>query len=373
VVVALKTRSVEVTTAVAQSLDAFEWLRRSGCEQFVFKICSTFDSTPAGNIGPVGEALAAQLGVCGVPVCPAFPAAGRTVYEGHLFVRDRLLSESGLDKHPLNPMTDPDIRRWLRRQTFGAVGHIGHAVVAKGATVLRSALNNSQEALVVVDAICDNDLVTIGEACASSPLLVGGSGIAEGLPANFRRAGRLSDRQDRFRRVHGAGAILSGSCSAVTRGQIAAYASRGPALRIDVEALMEDRLPLTAVVAFARKYRRSGPMIYSSAEPAEVLRVQERFGEAAVARRVEQLFGQIACTLADEGLARLVVAGGESAGAIVSALRIRRLKIGPEIETGVPTLFAEGERSVALALKSGNFGSPDFFQTALEALGDEDP
>lgn len=370
-VIALKTRSVAAADATAESLVALEWLIRRGCRQFVFKICSTFDSTPAGNIGPVAEALAARLGVRGVPVCPAFPAAGRAVYQGHLFVGDRLLSESGMERHPLNPMTDPDIRRWLQRQTTSKVGHIGLATVRGGPTALSAALSSAAETLIVVDAIDEEDLALIGRACRDSPLLVGGSGIAEGLPANFRRAHLLNPQAEPFVGIKGPGAILCGSCSETTRAQIAAYAACAPTLKIDVEALMEDHFDFDAFATSARSSAAAAPLIYSSAEPVEILRVQARYGDKAVAERLEALFGKIARFLVEKGCVRLVVAGGETSGAVVSALGLRRLQVGPEIATGVPALSAQGAR-LALALKSGNFGTADFFAKALDRLGGRD-
>src|SRR5579883_797483 len=368
-VIALKTRSIAAAQATAQSLAALEWLIRRGSRQFVFKICSTFDSTPAGNIGPVAEALAARLGARGVPVCPAFPAAGRTVYQGHLFVRDRLLNESGMEKHPLNPMTDPDIRRWLRRQATGEVGHDGLAVVRRGAAALRAALASADVTLAIVDAVDDHDLALIGEACREAPLLVGGSGIAKGLPTNFRRAGMLGAPARAFAGARGRGAILSGSCSPATREQVAVYAARAPALKIDIGALMEGRFDLDEIAAFARSTLDASPLIYSSAEPAEVARVQALYGDKNVAEKLEAAFGEIARLLVDLGCARLVVAGGETSGAVVSALGLRRLQVGPEIATGVPALTAEREPPLVLALKSGNFGAADFFSRALEKLG----
>src|SRR3954469_10943097 len=186
-VVALKSRSIAAADAVALSIEAFEWLRAQGCRQFVFKYCSTFDSTPEGNIGPVGEALAQALGARGVPACPAFPTAGRTVYQGHLFVGDRLLSESGMENHPLNPMTDPDLRRWLSRQCREPVGLVAWGSVRQGGAAVRKALDAAAgrgERLAIVDAVSDEDLIAIGEACAEAPLVTGGSRLPPGLAAD---------------------------------------------------------------------------------------------------------------------------------------------------------------------------------------------
>lgn len=368
-VVALKSRSIPAAEAVAQSLDALRWLRRQGCRQFVFKYCSTFDSTPAGNIGPVGEALAAALGVRGVPACPAFPATGRTVYGGHLFVGTRLLSESGMEHHPLNPMTDPDLRRWLGRQSAHPVGLVPWPVVRRGGAAIAAALDEAAargETLVVVDAVSDDDLLAIGDAMAGRPLLTGGSGIALGLPRALLAGGERPGGSA-FRGVAGDGIVLAGSCSAATLGQVERHRAAHPALRIGVGDVMEGRVGTAAIVAFAEAHRGEAPLVYSSSPASEVRDVQARFGREAVAGRLDALFAEAARALVAGGFTRMVVAGGETSGAVVGALGLASLAIGPEIDPGVPALLAE-ETGLALALKSGNFGAPDVFARALAAL-----
>jgi 3-dehydrotetronate 4-kinase len=370
-VIALKSRSIASEEAVAQSLSALAWLKAQGCRQFVFKYCSTFDSTPEGNIGPVGEALARELGATGVVVCPAFPGAGRTVYQGHLFVHDRLLSESGMQNHPLNPMTDPDIRRWLARQTRAPVGLVPWPVVRAGADAIRKTLaaaGTRGETLVIVDAITDEDLVAIGGACKTADLLTGGSGIAIGLPANFVEAGLATGAVASFAGIAGPEAILAGSCSSATRQQIDVHAKSHPVLAIDVEAAMHGELNPAALVDFIAKNRGSAPLVYSSADPAKVSALQEKYGGAKIAETLDSLFAATAAKLVVEGVRRLVVAGGETSGAVVSALDLGALSIGPEIDPGVPVLVANSEKPLALALKSGNFGAPDFFAKALRRL-----
>jgi len=371
-IVALKTRSIPPAEAVAQSLAALDWLSARGCRQILFKYCSTFDSTREGNIGPVAEALAARLGTKGVVVAPSFPAAGRTVYEGHLFVHDRLLSESGLEKHPLNPMTDPDIRRWLRHQTAGEVGHVRHATVRAGAEAIRAALRTAPETLVVVDAVSEDDLRAIGAAAADAPLLTGGSGVALGLPEAFRRRGLLAGEHRSFAGVPGPAAVLAGSCSAATRAQVERHSAAHPSRRIDVAALIEggsaDALEVE-LGRFLAEHAGDAPLVYSSAAPQEIAALQDRHGAAALGARLDGLFGRLARRAVAAGVARLVVAGGETSGAVVSALGLKRLEFGPEIATGVPALLADGR--LALALKSGNFGGPDFFERALAVLGGE--
>lgn len=371
-VVALKTRSIPPADAVEQSLAALAWLQAQGCWQIVFKVCSTFDSTPRGNIGPVSEALARALEVGGVAVCPAFPATGRTVYQGHLFVGDRLLNESGLERHPLNPMTDPDLRRWLARQSNDPVGHVPWSVVRRGAGAIRAALHEAAQAghrHAIVDAIADEDLVALGEACADAPLLTGGSGIALGLPRNLIRAGLASGRASGFQGVNGPAAILAGSCSRATLEQIVTHVREHPSLAVDVEAVMDGTLEADDLVAFVMSYPDAAPLVFSSAPPATVAALQERHGRDAVAERLDELFGETARRLVAHGITRLVVAGGETSGAVVSALGLESVVLGPEIDPGVPAL-ADLNLPLALALKSGNFGAPDFFAKALRVMAD---
>jgi 3-dehydrotetronate 4-kinase len=370
-VVALKTRSIAAADAVTLSLEAFEWLRAQGCRQYVFKYCSTFDSTPEGNIGPVGEALAQALDARGVPACPAFPTTGRTVYQGHLFVGDRLLSESGLENHPLNPMTDPDLRRWLARQSREPVGLVAAPIVREGGAALRRALDEAAgrgERLVIVDAVSDEDLLTIAQACADAPLITGGSGIALGLPQNFIRLGLASGAGAAFEPVDGPEAILAGSCSRATLGQIEVHRRDHPALEVEVEAVMEGAVTAEALAAFVHAHQGEAPLVYSSASPERVRKVQEAHGREAVAQRLDGLFAETARRLVYDGVRRLVVAGGETSGAVVSALAVDALAIGPEIDPGVPALAATQGQPLGLALKSGNFGAPDFFAKALRVL-----
>lgn len=368
-VVALKTRTVSVGEAIKQSLNALAWLLEQGCQQIVFKYCSTFDSTKEGNIGPVGEALARELEAKGVVACPAFPGMGRTIYMGHLFVHDRLLNESGMQNHPLTPMTDPDIRRWLGYQSTTPVGLVAHAVVAQGAPSIRSALEAAKDsAMVIVDAISDADLVEIGEAVADHKLVTGGSGIALGLPANFIKRGLAQGNSSRFVGADGPEAILAGSCSGATRGQVDLHKATHPTLAIDVDKVMNGETKPEDIVAFILENQGKAPLAYSSGTPEDVRNIQEKYGREAVAEKLDGLFADTARALVNSGVTRLVVAGGETSGAVVSALDLGALQIGSEIDPGVPVLLSGGEKPIALALKSGNFGTPDFFTKALERL-----
>lgn len=368
-IVALKSRSIPAGEAVALSLAALDWLRGQGCRQFLFKYCSTFDSTPAGNIGPVAEALADALGASSVIVCPAFPAAGRSVYQGHLFVADRLLSESGMEAHPITPMTDPDLRRWLARQTRGPVGHIPAQAVFAGPEAIRAAMAAETAAgrrLVVADAVRDADLAALGQAAADAPLITGGSGIALGLPGNFRARGLLAGTAGGWAGQGGRAAALSGSCSAATRGQVARHVETGaPAREVTAEAAMAGGLTAEALAHWV--LAQAGlPLLYSSADPATVRAAQDRWGGAQVAARLEGLFADTARLLVAGGVTRLIAAGGETSGAVVEGLGLTQLEIGPDIATGVPALRARPD--LVVALKSGNFGAEDFFARADAVL-----
>lgn len=365
-IVALKTRSIPAAEAVRRSLEAYVWLRAQGCRQVMFKYCSTFDSTPLGNIGPVIDALIdATATTAPVIVCPAFPATGRTVYQGHLFVGDRLLSESGMESHPITPMTDPDLRRWLGRQTTRPVGGLGLGAIRSGRAregLLAEARAGRQ--IVVCDAVGDADLVTLGRAAEGFELITGGSGIALGLPEIYVAPGAAAPA---WRGAAGPVLALSGSCSKATRDQIAAHrAAGGPQRKIEVGALLDG--DETAHAAFAWAARQDGvPLVYSSDDPAQVSAVQREFGAERVAEKIEGFFAELASLAVAEGVQRLISAGGETSGAVVGALGAKALEIGPAIDPGVPALRVDGG-DLALALKSGNFGAADFFAKAARVL-----
>lgn len=364
-VVALKSRSIPAAEAVAQSLAALAWLRAQGCTQFLFKYCSTFDSTPQGNIGPVAVALADALGAEQVIVCPAFPDTGRSIYMGHLFVQDRLLSDSGMQHHPLTPMTDPDLRSWLGLQVSEDVGHVALPDVLAGPAAVAAALTREAGAgrrLIVVDAASDADLVTIGRAAADLTLITGGSGIALGLPANFG----CTPQPVAWDGAAGPALILSGSCSTATRAQVARHIAQGhPAREVTVEAALQGHADAAALVDWALA-QDGVPLIYSSADPETVAAAQARFGRAQSAEALEGLFAALARRAVAQGVARLISAGGETSGAVVEALDLSELRIGPEIAPGVPALRAGP--GLTLALKSGNFGDADFFDRAAMML-----
>lgn len=366
-VVALKSRSVDPKEAVSQSLAALDWLRDQGCTQFFFKYCSTFDSTPDGNIGPVADALADALDAHKIIVCPAFPGAGRSIYQGHLFVADRLLNESGMEAHPLTPMTDADIRRWLAPQTKFGLGHVGAGDVFAGASAISGALQAGHDAgqrLFVVDAIRDEDLIEIGRAARDLPLVTGGSGVALGLPANF---GAVPGPVP-WRGQTGKVAALSGSCSTATRAQVASHAARHPTREIVAGEVIEGRLSAEALTDWLLA-AEGIPLAYSSADPEVVRAVQDEHGRERSAEALEGFFAEVSRLLVARGLTKLITAGGETSGAVVEGLGLGALEIGPEIDPGVPALRASED--LAIVLKSGNFGAEDFFEKAAGVLAGE--
>lgn len=370
VVIALKSRSIRADDAVRLSLAALSWLQRAKTRQFYFKYCSTFDSTAAGNIGPVAEALLAALGAPFTIACPAFPTNGRTVYRGYLFVGEVLLSESSMRHHPLTPMTDPSLVRVLQRQSAGRVGLIAHEVVRQGSAAIRGdvqRLTASGVRIAIADALTDADLIVLGEACADDKLLTGGSGLALGLPGNFRRAGLLQTRASAaLPAIAGTAAVLAGSCSAATQRQVAVMKRQCDSFELDPIELRTRDDVVQQALAWARPRLGERPLlIYSTADAAAVAKAQAAVGRERAGELIEQAMGAIAKGLVAAGARRLVVAGGETSGAVVTALGVEGLKIGPEIDPGVPWTVSLGARPLALALKSGNFGSDEFFINAL--------
>jgi uncharacterized protein YgbK (DUF1537 family) len=367
-VVALKSRSNAVEDAVRDSLDALKWLQAQGCQQFFFKYCSTYDSTPQGNIGPVADALIDALGADRVIVCPAFPGAGRSLYQGHLFVNNQLLNESGMQSHPLTPMTDANIRRWLEQQSRYRVGLVTALDVFNGVQAIKSALAEQRQAgnrLIVVDAIRDDDLIAIGSAADDSLLVTGGSGVAMGLPANFRNKGLLDDPVHTWSGESGHCVALVGSCSKTTLDQIDYHALFNPVLEISESELMAGRLSVVTVGQWLLD-QPGIPLAYSSADPAAVAAIQQKFGRAAVAGALDDLFAEVAKLLVAAGIKRLLIAGGETSGAVVEGLQLDALEIGPEIDTGISALRAGAD--LVIALKSGNFGTCDYFAKAAQTL-----
>ena len=377
VVIALKSRTAPVDQAVRESLAALGWLRRQGVEQVFFKYCSTFDSTADGNIGPVADALMAELDTDLALVCPAFPANRRSVYQGHLFVGAELLSNSSMKDHPLTPMTDSSLVRLMGAQSAHRVDLVPHEVVREGFVAIEEAfdaLRRDAIAYAVVDAVTDDDLLAIGRAAAAHKLVTGGSGVALGLPGNFRARGSLTRDAAAFvPRVDGRSVVFAGSCSTATRGQLDAVRGRWPVRQLDVGAILAGAPVVDDALAWAGAQDGEQPIVIAASQaPDEVRAIQEAFGRERAGAAVEEVFAELARRLVGGGARRLVVAGGETSGAVVTALGVRALRIGAEIAPGVPWTEtipqAADEPRLALALKSGNFGGPDFFADAFGLL-----
>jgi len=373
VVVSLKSRTSPVGEAVEQSLAAARALKSAGAQQIYFKYCSTFDSTDNGNIGPVSDALLAETGAPWAIVCPAFPGAGRTIYFGHLFVGRQLLSDSPMRNHPLTPMQDANLMRVLTPQTIHDVGLVPYAVIEQGTKAVREALEAEAKQgrkLIVVDAVSDAQLMTIGAALKDAPLVTGGSGVALGLPQNFGIAARPDDAAEPFPAPEGRALVLAGSCSEATRGQIS-LAERAdlPSLQIDpIAVAREDQSAKTVLDWLAAQDKEKPAMIYASAEPEKVAAVQKELGTDKAGHMIENLLGEVARSAVQADVRRLIVAGGESSGAVVNALGVKALQIGPEIAPGVPWTRVVDGPDIVLALKSGNFGQEDFFLRAWDLL-----
>lgn len=372
IVVALKSRTAPREQAVAQSLAAYDWLIGQGTRQVVEKYCSTFDSTVQGNIGPITDALMDRAGAKIAVVCPAFPEAGRTIYQGHLFVWDDLLSDSSMKDHPLTPMRDASLVRLMEAQSNGRAGVVPLHIVRQGTEAIRSAiatLESRGHRYAVTDAIEPDDLRTIGAAIADHPVVTGGSGIALGLPGNLRDTGSRGQTGPTAPELQGRALVLAGSCSAATRAQIARAEIIWPTRKLNVDAIASGQDVVADYAAWAMAQTSVAPvLVYGSANPEEVAATQARYGAAHAGEMVEAALGGLAKTLSGQGFRTILVAGGETSGAVVSALGIKALRIGPEIASGVPWTETTGAPRIALALKSGNFGGETFFEDAFGML-----
>ena len=375
VVVALKSRTIAADQAVAQSLAALRWLRAQGARQIYFKYCSTFDSTPAGNIGPVTEALMQALDCDFTIATPAFPDNGRTVFKGYLFVGDQLLSESGMRQHPLTPMTDANLVRVLQAQTRRRVGLIEQRTLAAGSDAIRARIADLRAegvGIAIVDAVSNDDLWRLGPALAELPLVTAGSGVAIALPANFGLA--PAAQAAALPAASGLRAVLAGSCSQATQAQVAHFIACGhPALALDPLRMAAGDAVVRQALDWAQgRLAADAPLlVYSTAEPAAVQAIQQRLGVARAGELVEQTLAAIARGLVGLGVRQLVVAGGETSGACVQALGVAQLRIGAQIDPGVPwchALSPAAPQGLHLTLKSGNFGGEDFFSRAFQLL-----
>ena len=374
VVVSLKSRSIEAEVAVARSREAEKWLRGRGADHVLFKICSTFDSTDKGNIGPVMDALRADSGDPLVLVNPAFPATGRTVYQGHLFVGHVPLNESPLKDHPLNPMHDSNLVRVLARQSTTKVGLLDLATIFGGVDAVRAHLDNLAAkgfGAAIADAVFAGDLETLGAVALDHRVSVGASGLGLGLARALIASGRVQAQAatDAATSLGGAAACLAGSCSRATLQQVSQAEQTMPVLRLDPSKIIAGPDEVQHALAWAKERLENGPvLIASSATPDQVFAVQARHGRDKAGHAIEQAMADLAEGLVQAGVRRLVVAGGETSGAVVDRLGLPGFLVGAEIAPGVPVLRAVGGSEMALALKSGNFGGDAFFEDALKLM-----
>lgn len=372
-VIALKCRTSPVDEAVQECRAALAWLKAAGAQRFFWKYCSTFDSTAEGNIGPVAEALMADIGADQTIYCPAFPENGRSIYMGNLFVGQQPLAESPMKDHPLTPMRDSNLMRLLTPQVTQPVGLAAQSVVSSGPEMLRSELamlRSQNVAHVVVDATANRDLTTIAQACWDMKLMTGGSAVAMPLPKIYVEQGLMpADAPTVIRpKLSKQAIVLSGSCSQMTRAQVAAYSAHAPSLRLDPLELAKNGAQ-AAIDWLKDQDLTQAPLIYASAEPDQVRAAQDVLGAQRAGAIVEEALAHIVVAARDFGARRIIAAGGETSGAVAKALDISDLAIGTEIAPGVPWCYATSAgHDIAIALKSGNFGAESFFADALNVL-----
>ena len=377
VVVALKSRTIPADQAIAQSLEALAWLKAQGASQIYFKYCSTFDSTPEGNIGPVTEALMDALNCKFTIATPAFPDNGRTVFKGYLFAGSVLLNESGMQNHPLTPMTDANLVRVMQAQTKRTVGLIDHTVMARGTAAIAEKIQQLESegvGVAVVDATSNDDLKKLGPALKGMSLVTAGSGVAIGLPGNWGL--QASPQAAALPKAQGYQAIVSGSCSLATQGQVAHFKNSGlpswqfePLNWTSANVAQQIKVDVQNALAWAQPLLAKGPiLIYATTDTETLQKVQAKFGREQAGEWMESALAQVSVGLKALGVKQWVIAGGETSGACVQALEISQMQIGPQIDPGVPWCFAPNHDAGHLTLKSGNFGTPDFFTKAFEVL-----
>ncbi|MEZ5924081.1 MAG: four-carbon acid sugar kinase family protein [Hyphomicrobiaceae bacterium] len=371
-VIALKTRVIPADEAVTAVLGGAERLITRGARQVFFKYCATFDSTPAGNIGPCAEALIDRLDAHRALFCPALCETGRTVYQGHMFGGSTLLSDSPKRFDPLTPMTDSNLVRVLQAQSRQKVGLIDHSIVEAGPEAIRyrsEQLAAEGATLQIVDTLNENHLAAIADAAAGMPLLTGNSSVAAHLPACWRRSGDLQATAPiMLAGVDGPGAVIAGSVAEQTRQQLAVFGTHHPVLTLHLERAFAGDDLVGEAMTFARQcMRQCRDFAISTAVPqAAVDQLQTRFGRAETAAQAEFILSTLAHRFVHElGVRRIVVAGGETSGAVVAALGLTRLEVGPYLGLGMSRAITRTEPILGLSLKSGKLGSLDVFERLL--------
>ena len=373
-VIALKTRTIPIEEAISESLKALSWLKDCGCEQFIFKYCSTFDSTKKGNIGPVTDAIMKELNTDFTIACPSFPDAGRTVYFGHMFVNGKPLNESGMENHPLTPMTDHNLVRWLNYQTKDNVGLIDFQTISKGANSIKEriqTLKTDGYKYAIVDTIKNDDFDIICNGVKDLPFLTGGSGIALGLPKIYKDRGLLSASNFEIPKNNSNAIILSGSCSVATINQINIYKENNPSLYVSPDEVINNEDLVEKVFSWIKDNETLSPLVYSSSDTKTVTEKQKQYGQEILANKIENFFELLSKKLVKDNFGTFISAGGETSGAVIKGLGVQELKIGEEISHGVPALWSphsDGNKPISVTLKSGNFGQTDFFERALKVF-----
>lgn len=371
-VFALKSRVAPASEAVAATRQALEFLVGQGARQVFFKYCATFDSTPAGNIGPCAEAILERLGARQALFVPALCETRRTVYQGHMFGGAQLLAESPKRLDPLTPMLDSNLVRVLQAQSQRPVGLVDYTMVDRGADAVRQQVAASDDAFFICDTLYERNLATLAAAAVDAPVLTGNSSVAAHLPPLWLQAGLLaSPVQVRLEGVEGPGAVLVGSLADQTAAQLDRFASNGDVLTLDVEQAYAGRDLVSEARAFAQAaIARGADFAISTALPQKrVDALQATHGRLEIAARVEAILSEIARAIVHGlGVRRLVVAGGETSGAVVRALGITELDVGPYREPGFSRSVAMLPFPLALMLKSGKLGGPDIFASALDDM-----
>ena len=374
-VIALKTRTIPIEEAISESLKGLSWLKDYGCEQFIFKYCSTFDSTKKGNIGPVTDAIMEELNTDFTIACPSFPDAGRTVYFGHMFVNGKPLNESGMENHPLTPMTDHNLVRWLDHQTKNNVGLIDFQTISKGANSVKErveSLKTNGYKYAIIDTIKNDDFDIICNGVKDLPFLTGGSGIALGLPKIYKDRGLLSASNFEIPKNNANAIILSGSCSVTTINQINIYKKNNPSLYVSPDEVINNKDLVEKVFSWIKDNETLSPLVYSSSDARTVTEKQKQYGQEILADKIEKFFELLSKKLVKDNFGTFISAGGETSGAIIKGLGVQEFKIGEEISHGVPALWSphsNGDKPISVTLKSGNFGQADFFDRALKVFG----
>ncbi|CBG88002.1 3-oxo-tetronate kinase [Citrobacter rodentium] len=370
IVIALKSRSVPASEAVAMSLSASAWLKTQGCQRQLFKYCSTFDSTARGNIGPVTDALMKSLATPVTLICPAVPDNGRTILNGHLFVKGELLNESGMEHHPVTPMKHSSLKKLMEAQSVGLCGNITLDIVKNHPEKIASEIENkmaNKARYLIFDVLDNHDLLTVAKATASFPLVTGAAGLGYAIAALDKQHVSSAKKVAISVGSKGPGVVLSGSCSAMTNQQVEFYKQRASSLALDVEKIINEPAYLETVSAWVKSHSQdpTAPMVYATQPPQIIELIQKNYGAQVVSDKIESFFSSLAQSLAAAGFNKFIVAGGETSGAVTQGLNIDGMVIGESVAPGVPWTQVLNKQQWVI-LKSGNFGNPDFFLKAQE-------